>query len=103
MQKAVHNGHIELPHLLTSGELELLALGLAAGPLLFARHFSPAISLAALAVLASTFLIRYLRTGELLRYTHANPAVLSLLLIFGPISLFTSSLPLAIVGLVTQR
>lgn len=93
MQKVMRNSEAELPRKLASAELELLVTAAVAVPLLFPHRFPTAVALVALGLLAVPFFLRYWRTGEFVRYCHANLPVLILLFLFLPLSLIVSPLP----------
>ncbi len=96
MHKAVMNQQSERPSALISGWFELVTLMLVAAPLLLPDLFPTPLALVALAMVALTFFMRYWRTGEFVRYCHANWPVLALLFVFAPMSLIVSPLPMTV-------
>lgn len=96
MQRTATNPQLEWPRWVTTGGLDLIVLLAAAAPLLFPQRFPDVVMLLALGSLAIPFVVRYRRLGILTRYSHANLPVLLLLVVFLPISLMASPLPLTI-------
>lgn len=92
MHKAVANSDISRSQFLTTGQVDGLIL-LVTGPfLLFAGRFNPLLVAGALLLLAVPFVVRYMRTGRLTRYTPANPLIVLLIGLFVPVSLLVSPL-----------
>lgn len=92
MHKAVANSGMSRSHFLTTGQVDGLILLATAPFLLFAGRFNPLLVAGALLLLAVPFVVRYMRTGRLTRYTPANPLILLLIGLFVPVSLFVSPL-----------
>lgn len=96
MQKVIRNAEVELPKVVTPRSLELVVILVAALPLFFPARFPAVVPLLALGLLALPFFLRYRRTGEFLRYSHANLPVLMLLFFFLPLSMAVSPLPTSV-------